>query len=51
MRGILGKARAESFFQLNRNQEALDAYRKARDLYHAAGSDHGLGNTWQGEAD
>jgi tetratricopeptide (TPR) repeat protein/CHAT domain-containing protein len=41
----------EILFKLDRNQEACDAYRKARRLYQAAHFHRGEGSTWFGEAE
>ncbi len=42
---------ADILFLLGRNQEALDAYRKARTLFENTGTQLGQGNSWKGEAD
>jgi CHAT domain-containing protein len=42
---------AQDLFLLGENQKALEAYRKARQLFLAAGDPLGQGYTWEGEAD
>ncbi|MFL6193152.1 MAG: CHAT domain-containing protein [Thermoanaerobaculia bacterium] len=42
---------AEELFFLGENQKALEAYRKARELFFVGGDPLGQGQTWEGEAD